>query len=48
MKVHEVLQKIYFGEIEEKQLSKLSKDDLKEFILCVFNKGVLNNYLDLK
>jgi len=48
MKVYEVLQKIYAGEIEEDKLKKLPKEELSDFILEVFNKGLLNNYCDLK
>jgi len=48
MMVYEVLQKIYTGEIEEDKLNKLPKEELSDFILEIFNKGLLNNYCDLK
>ena len=48
MKIYKLLQKIYTGEIEEDKLKKLPKEELSDFILEIFNRGLLNNYCDLK
>ncbi|WP_291122551.1 hypothetical protein [Flavobacterium sp. UBA6046] len=46
-KTGEVLKGIYNNEIPENALKILSKENLSDFILEIFNKGVLNNYLRL-
>jgi hypothetical protein len=46
--VAELLTAIYNNEIHESALNHASKDKLKEFVLEVFNKGVLTDYLNLR
>ncbi|MGF7082966.1 hypothetical protein [Mucilaginibacter sp. UYCu711] len=47
-KTGEVLKAIYNNEIPEKAINSLSKEKLADFILELFNKGVINNYLQLR
>lgn len=45
--VGEVLTAIYNNELQESALSRKSKESLVDFILEVFNKGILSDYLSL-
>ena len=45
--VAECLTHIYNNEVTETALKELSKEKLAEFILEIFNKGLLKNYLNL-
>lgn len=46
--VDETLRLIYNREIHEGSLAHMSKEKLQQFVLELFNKGILNNYLNLK
>lgn len=48
MGVADVLRFIYEHQLHEAALQHKSKEDLQEFILEIFNKGILNDYLALK
>jgi hypothetical protein len=48
MNINEVLENVYNNKIDETFLMKLSKKELSDFILEVFNKGLLNDYYNLK
>ncbi len=41
----EFLEKVYEEEVDEENIMEFSKVDLADFILEVFNKGLLNSYL---
>lgn len=47
MSVAVVLEQIYEHQLHEAALQYQSKEDLQEFILEIFNKGILNDYLTL-
>jgi hypothetical protein len=47
MSVPEILQHVNEHQLHEASLQYKSKEDLQHFILEVFNKGVLNNYLTI-
>lgn len=47
MGVADVLKLIYEHQLHEAALQHKSKEDLQEFILEIFNKGILNHYLTL-
>lgn len=46
--VNELLTAIYNNEIHESALNHASRECLQRFVLELFNKGVLNDYLNLK
>ncbi len=46
--VGELLTAIYNNHKQVNVLTDVPQEDLKEFILEIFNKGVLNDYLGLK
>ena len=46
--VQDVLTNIYENDVSEDILRKLPKDALADFILEIFNKGILNGYLTLR
>lgn len=47
MSVSDVLGHIYQRNVNENALNDLQKEKLKDFILEIFNKGLLNDYLNL-
>jgi len=47
LNVADVLALIYDRQLTETSIKDLSKEKLEDFILEVFNKGILNNYLQL-
>lgn len=47
LSVPEVLKLVYEREIHEASITHVSKENLEHFILEIFNKGILNNYLSL-
>lgn len=47
MSVADILRHIYEYQLHEAALQHKSKEDLQEFILEIFNKGILNHYLTL-
>lgn len=46
--IYELLQEIYNGNLGEHHLQKFTKEELIDFILEVFNKGILKDYLNSK
>ncbi len=44
-KTGDVLRAIYNNEINENSLNDMPKKELQNFILEIFNKGILNDYL---
>lgn len=46
--VAEALKLIYNRQVHESALNELSKDQMKYFIIEIFDKGLLNDYLNLK
>lgn len=48
LKVSEILLNIYDCSLDETDLFELPTERLAEFILEVFNKGVLDSYLGIK
>ncbi len=47
MSVVECLKLIYENQINANALKDLPKEELQNFILEIFNKGILRNYLNL-
>lgn len=45
--VSECLELIYNNQVGESSIKEMSKDKLEDFVLEVFNKGILNDYLSL-
>lgn len=48
MSVSEVLTLIYNTELRDEALNDLSKEKLQAFIMECFDKGILNDYLNIK
>ena len=46
--VSECLKLIYENEIKENAIREKSKEELLDFILEVFNKSILNDYLGIR
>lgn len=46
--VNELLRLIYENQIHETSIVHMSKEKLSDFVLEVFNKGIISNYLGLK
>lgn len=46
--VSECLYSIWDGTLEENSIKEISKEELENFILEVFNKGILTDYLNLQ
>lgn len=47
MSVAVVLQHIYENQLHEASLQHKSKEELQAFIIQIFDKGILNDYLTL-
>ena len=45
--VSECLTLIYNNQVNENAIREKSKDELADFVLEVFNKGIIRNYLNL-
>lgn len=46
--VSDCLKLVYENQLNENAIREKSKDELAEFILEVFNKGIIRNYLDIR
>lgn len=46
--VSECLTLIYNNQVNENAIREKSKEELADFVLEVFNKGIISNYLNLK
>jgi len=44
----DVLKQIYIAKLDDKMINSCSKKELADFIMEIFNKGILNDYLNLK